>query len=78
MWLQVTSFSSAVGLDDLWAVKSDSLKRIDSNKHDSAVGVYTMLGIAITNSVQDLQWGSARTRTASVEKYLKAHLDGTE
>lgn len=50
--LQFASLSTAVSLNDFWTIKSDTLKGIDSNKDDAAIGIYAVLCIAVANRVQ--------------------------
>lgn len=53
MWLEFSSLSSTVRLDDLRAILGNTLKRVHRNQNDATVGVDTMLCIAVPNGVQD-------------------------
>lgn len=55
MRLELASLSASVGLNYVGAVHSDALERVDSNEHDAAVGIYTVLCISIANGMKD--WG---------------------
>jgi hypothetical protein len=52
MRLQVSPPSPAICLDDLWTIKSNTLKRIDGDQDNAAISVYAVLGVTISYSVQ--------------------------
>jgi hypothetical protein len=53
MWLEFSSLSSTVRLDDLRAILGNPLKRVHRDQNDAAIGVDTMLRIAVPNGVKD-------------------------
>lgn len=53
MWLQLATTPTAVGLYDLGAIESHALERIDGNENDSGVSVDAMLGVAVSDCVQN-------------------------
>jgi hypothetical protein len=53
MWFKIASLSTGVCLNDIGAIHSDALKRVDSNEHNTAVCIYTVLCISIANGMED-------------------------
>lgn len=53
MRLEFPSPSTAVCLNDLWTIKSDSLERIHGYKDNARVCINAMLGIAIANGMEN-------------------------
>jgi hypothetical protein len=60
MWLEFSSLSPTVRLDDLWAILGNTLKRVHRNQNDATVGVDAMLCIAVTNGVKN--WAEIEER----------------
>jgi hypothetical protein len=58
VWLEVSSPSSTVRLDDLGTILGNALKRVHRDQNDATIGIDTMLGIAVPNSVKD--WAGIR------------------
>jgi hypothetical protein len=53
VWLEFSSLSSTVRLDDLGAILGNALKRVHRNQNDATIGIDTMLCIAVPNGVKD-------------------------
>lgn len=51
--LKFTPSPATVGLDDLRTIKRYALERVDSDEDYSAVGVDTVLGVAISNGMEN-------------------------
>ena len=53
MWLQLSSPPTAICLDDLGAIEGDALEWVHGNQHNTGVGIDAMLGISVSNGVED-------------------------
>lgn len=53
MRLEFTTSSTIVRLDDLGAVKSDALEGVHGDENNAGVCVYAMLGISISDGVEN-------------------------
>ena len=60
MWLEFSSPSSTVRLDDLGVIHGNALKWVHRNQNDATIGIDTMLCIAVPNGVKD--WGENEGR----------------
>jgi hypothetical protein len=53
MWFKLASLSAGVCLNDIGAIQGDALERVDSNEHNTTVGIDTVLRISIANGMED-------------------------
>ena len=60
MWLEISSPSSTIRLNDLRAILGNTLKRVHRNQNDATIGVDTMLCIAVPNGMED--WAEIEER----------------
>lgn len=65
MRFEVFAGSSSIFLDDLGPIDRHLCERIDSHKHNAAIGVYFVLGIPLLDDMQDCSTRSIRVKRAS-------------
>lgn len=58
MGLQFPPLPPTVCLDDLGSIKSDALEWVNSDQYNAAVGIDTVLGVAIANGMKNFEESS--------------------
>ena len=73
MWLEFSSLSSTVCLNDLRAILGNTLKRVHRDQNDATVGVDTMLCIAVPYGVKNWEEIEESVYYPDGKAHLKAH-----